>query len=525
MKILVSDPLQEEGLKILRETGNEVVLKVGMKEDELISEVSDCDCLIVRSETKVTAKVIEAGKRLKMLGRAGVGVDNIDVKAATRKGIVVMNTPDSNTISTAEHTLAMMLAVSRKIPQAYASLKGGKWERKLFIGYELFGKTLGIIGLGRIGKEVAKRAGSFGMNIIGYDPFVCSDIAKSLKITLFSLEELFKKSDYITIHTPFSEKTKHLISKKEIEIMKDGVIIINCARGGIIDEAALYEGLTSSKVRAAALDVFEKEPPFDSRLLSLENCIFVPHLGASTIEAQKNVGIEIANQIKDALLGEIRNAVNLPQIDPEVTKRLGPWISMAEKLAKFSIQTIDGAIKRIEIEYIGKIDDSETLPLSNTITGFILKEVLPEENINYVNALYIIEEMGVDVSWTKSKEITDYQTLISLTLTTDKEKIRFQATLFKEKSPRIVRIDDFSVEVSLEGNILLLSQMDEPGIIGKIGTLLAEGEINIGNLQLARKEKGASALSVWNLDSGISEDVISKIKEMPQILRVRMASL
>ncbi|MEW6679765.1 MAG: phosphoglycerate dehydrogenase [bacterium] len=525
MKILVSDPLQEEGLKILRETGAEVVLKTGMKEDELVSTIPDFDCLVVRSETKVTSKVISAGKNLKIIGRAGVGVDNIDVKAATRKGIIVMNTPDSNTISTAEHTMAMMLACSRKIPQAYTSLKSQKWERKLFVGYELFSKTLGIIGLGRIGKQVAIRASSFGMNIIGYDPFLSQDLAKDFKITLVSLEKLFKQSDYITIHTPLSEKTKHLISKREIEMMKSDVIIINCARGGIIDEAALYDGLRSGKIRSAALDVFEKEPPLDSPLLSLDNCVFVPHLGASTIEAQKSVGIEIAHQIKDALSGKIRNAVNLPQISPDVTKRLGPWISLCEAQAKFSSQTIEGSLKTIEIEYIGEIEDSDVLPLTNTIVVFILSWLLPEENINYVNAQSIAEEMGISVSFLKSKEKTDYSALISLSLTTDKEKTITQATLFKEKFGKVVLIDDFSVEVSLEGNILVLSQTDEPGIIGKIGSLLGENNINIGNLQLSRKEKGGNALSVWNLDGELSEDIILKIKEMPQILKVRMASL
>ncbi|MEW6102991.1 MAG: phosphoglycerate dehydrogenase [bacterium] len=525
MKILVSDPLQEEGLKILRETGAEVSLKTGMREDELISIIPDFDCLVIRSETKVTAKVIESAKKLKIIGRAGVGVDNIDVKAATRKGIIVMNTPDSNTISTAEHTMAMILASSRKIPQAYTSLKSQKWERKLFVGYELFSKTLGIIGLGRIGKQVAIRASSFGMNIIGYDPFLSQDLAKDFKITLVSLEKLFKQSDYITIHTPLSEKTRHLISKREIEMMKDGVIIINCARGGIIDEAALCDGLKSGKIRSAALDVFEKEPPLDSPLLSLDNCVFVPHLGASTIEAQKSVGIEIAAQIKDALEGKVRNAINLPQISPDVTKRLGPWIFLCEAQAKFSSQTIEGSLKEISVEYIGEIEDSEILPLTNTIVVFILSSLLPEENVNYVNAQSIAEEMGIGISFLKSKEKTDYSALISLSLTTDKEKITTQATLFREKFGKIVLIDDFSVEVSLEGNILVLSQTDQPGIIGKIGTILSEQGINIGNLQLARKEKGGPALSVWNLDGELSGDIISKIKEMPQILKVRVASL
>lgn len=524
MKILVSDPLNEEGLKILRETGGEVVVKIGMNEEALIKEIPSYDYLIVRSETRVTARVIEEAKNLKVIGRAGVGVDNIDVASATRKGIIVMNTPDSNTISTAEYTIGMLIACSRKIPQGYTSLRERKWERKLFIGHELFGKTLGIIGLGRIGKEVARRLIHFGMNIIGYDPFVSPEITKSLKITLLSLDELLRRSDFITIHTPLSEKTRHLISKKEIEIMKDGVIIVNCARGWIIDESALYEGLKSGKIGGCALDVFENEPPFLSPLLSLENCVCVPHLGASTFEAQRNVGIEIAKQIKDAISGNIRNAVNFPQIDPEDIKRLGPWISLCEKLARFSIQTIDGAIKAVKIEYTGKIEES-LAPLTNTLIVFLLKGLFPEENINYVNAMSIIEEVGIKLSFSKSKEKTDYQTLVLLDLTTDKETLSVQATLFKESLPKIVAIGDFPLEVSLEGNILVLLQLDEPGIIGKIGTLLGESGINIGNMQLSRKKKDIPALSIWNLDGEIDEKLLLKIKQMPQILKASIVSL
>ncbi|HAW49945.1 TPA: phosphoglycerate dehydrogenase [bacterium] len=527
MKILVSDPIAKEGLDVLKSIdGIELVVKTGLKEDELIDEIKDVDYLVVRSQTKVTANVLESVNRLKIIGRAGVGVDNINMDAATKKGIIVINTPDANTISTAEHTMAMMLACSRKIPQAYSSLKSGKWERTLFVGWELYGKILGIIGLGRIGRQVAIRAQAFNMHVVGYDPFIGDDVAKNLKITLVSLDELYKKSDYITIHVPMSPETKHMISENEIEKMKDGVIIINCARGGIIDEGALYNGLSSGKIGACALDVFEKEPPIGSPLLSLDNCVFVPHLGASTKEAQENVGIEIANQIKDAIKGNIKNAVNIPQIDPELKKILDPYVKLADCLSKFAIQVVERPLKTIEIEYSGELINYELSPLTNTIVFSIFStKFLPDGAINYVNSLYIAKERGIGVSSAKSSKKIDYQSLISLTLVTDKEKIEFLGTLLGEEEPRIVQIDKFSVEIVPEGNLLVLSHTDEPGIIGKVGTILGEAKINIGWLKLSRKEKGGDALSIWGLDEETPQDVISRIKEIPQVLKVRMAKL
>ena len=518
MKLLISDPLSEDGLKILREIeGAEIVIKTGMSEDELILALQDVEALIVRSETKVTKRVLDTAKSLRVIGRAGVGVDNIDMAAATKKGIIVMNTPDSNTISTAELTMAMMLATSRNIPQGYLSLKEGKWDRKKFVGYELQSKCLGIIGLGRIGRQVATRAQAFGMKTMGYDPLISPEVCTRLKIELVELNELFCSADYITVHTPLSPETKHIIGDKEIEMMKQGVVIINCARGGIVDEEALHKGLVSGKVRASALDVFEKEPPFDSPLLMDEKCIFVPHLGASTKEAQKSVGIEIANQMKEALTtGVMRNTVNLPYIDPETMKTLSPFIRLSEALGRLSAQLCDGKVTSIGIEYSGELVGRDLSLLSTTIVRSILSIFLPDETVNYVNAISFAKDMGIELSFSEKQARSDYSSLISVSIA-GKEKRIVAGTVFSETNPRIVQIDDFQLELIGEGNLLILSQTDQPGIIGKIGTLLGSKEINIASLQLARTEKGGDALSVWSIDSAVSEAILQEIRATQEI--------
>jgi D-3-phosphoglycerate dehydrogenase len=526
MKILVSDPIADEGIGILKEIESaDVVVKTGMSEEELIEEVRDASVLIVRSATKVTKEVIEAAKDLKMIGRAGVGVDNVDIVSATKRGIIVMNTPDSNTISTAEHTMAMILAASRKIPQAYLSMKQGKWERKRFTGQELFSKVLGIVGLGRIGRQVALRAQAFGMKTIGYDPFVSPDFVSKFKIECVGFDELLSTSDYITVHTPLSSETKHLIGEREIEKMKSGVIIINCARGGIIDESALYSGLSSGRIKACALDVFEKEPPEGSPLLNIENCIFVPHLGASTEEAQRNVGIEIANQIKDALLNNrVRNAVNIPQIDPDSMKILSPYIDLAERLGSFAIQLVGRKPDAIQIEYAGEIIEYETSILSVSLLKALLSFLAKDESINYVNAEYIAKEMGIEVASAKTNRRIDYTNLITVTLVCGKDKRSLSGTVLAS-GPKMVEIDRFKIEVAPEGNLLVLSQTDEPGIIGKVGSLLGSSNINIGWLQLARTEKGGDAISLWNVDADISEGLLSEIESITQVRSAKVVNL
>ncbi|MBU1599455.1 phosphoglycerate dehydrogenase, partial [bacterium] len=410
-----------------------------------------------------------------------------------------------------------MLAASRNIPQGYLSLKEGKWDRKKFVGYELQEKCLGIIGLGRIGRQVATRAQAFGMKTIGYDPLISPEVCARLKIELVELNELFRLSDYITVHTPLSPETRHIIAEKEIEMMKQGVVIINCARGGIIDEEALHKGLVSGKVRASALDVFEKEPPFGSPLLSDENCIFVPHLGASTKEAQKSVGIEIANQMKEALTtGVMRNTVNIPYIDPQMMKALSPFIKLSDSLGKLSAQLIDGKITSIGIEYSGELVGRDLSLLSTTIVRSILSFFLPDETVNYVNALSFAKDMGIEISFSEKQARLNYTSLISVTVA-GKEKRTVSGTVFSETNPRIVQIDNFSLELIGEGNLLILSQTDQPGIIGKIGTLLGSRGINIASLQLARTKKGGDSLSVWSIDEAVSDAILKEIRQMQEI--------
>lgn len=522
-KVLVSDPLTKQGIAILEEAkGIEVESKPGLSEDELVSIIGGYDALLVRSGTQVTAKIIEAGKNLKVIGRAGVGLDNVDLEAATRAGIVVMNTPDGNTISTAEHTMSLILALSRNIPQANASLKGKEWKRSEFAGVEVFGKTLGIIGLGRIGREVAKRASGFGMKIIAYDPFVSIEHARGMKIEMVELDDLYKLSDFITFHIPLTEESRHMVGAKELAMMKDGVRIINCARGGIIDEGALYAGLTSGKVAGCALDVYEQEPPFDSPLLELNNCITVPHLGASTKEAQLNVAIDIARQVVDCLTGgPIRNAANIPVMDPELAAQLQPFITLSERLGKLSAQLVDGNMEEITVEYAGQIASKDI----NILTTTIIKGLLMDQMANYVNAISIATEQGIKITESKTSQREDFVNLISVSVKTDRMSRMVAGTIFKRSDPHLVYIDHFEVDAVPEGDLLILFQTDEPGIIGRVGTILGENGINIGWLKLGREKVGGQALSLWNLDGSISEKTMAEITSAPEIKEARLVRL
>ncbi|MCM8813921.1 MAG: phosphoglycerate dehydrogenase, partial [Candidatus Omnitrophica bacterium] len=413
MKILVSDPLAAEGLAVLRSRGLDVDARANIPADELKRIIGEYGALIVRSETKVTADLIAAGKKLKVIGRAGVGVDNVDVEAATKKGVVVMNTPGGNTISTAEHTVSMLLSLNRNIPQANASMKAGEWNRKKFKGVELLGKTLGIIGLGRIGIEVAKRAVAFGMKIVAYDPFLSVEKARQLDIELLELSELYKRADYITVHTPLNNETKHMISGKEFALMKKGVKIINCARGGIVDEAALQEAVQQGIVSGAALDVFEEEPPKkELPLLKMESVLTTPHLGASTEEAQINVSVEIAQQVADMLQNKgIRNAVNYPCLASEVCSVLDPYVRFGEKLGRLQSQIITGHIRKVSIKYGGEILKNEVVPITVAILKGLLSSMMGE-TVNFVNAPMIARERGISVSETKLPETDQVANLI-----------------------------------------------------------------------------------------------------------------
>ncbi len=527
MKILVSDKLANEGLEVLkREKSFQVDVKTGLKPEEFKKALGDYDALVVRSGTKVTKEVIQAAKNLRVIGRAGVGLDNVDLASATEKGIVVMNAPAGNTISTCEHTMSMLLSLARNIPQANASVKRSEWKRSQFMGTELHKKTLGVIGLGRIGTEVAKHALSFGMKVIAFDPYLSGEVGKGLGIEMVELENLLKDSDFITVHTPFSESTRHMISDNEFALMKDGVRIINCARGGIIDEQALIKAIKQGRVAGASLDVYEKEPPpADYELFKLDNVITTPHLGASTEEAQINVAIEIAECVRDYLLGRgIRNAANYPQIEPEVYKILAPYINLAQALGNFSSQLVEGRLKAVSIQYSGGITQQDVAPITMALIKGLLTPIL-EESVNFVNAVSLAEMRGIKIKETKLSSEEEFVNLISVKIDTDKQKRRIAATLSPNRQPRIVKIDDFYVELSPCGYLIVITNWDKPGIIGNLGTLLGKHNINIASMTFGRKEPGGEAISVLNVDSPISSDLFTKIKKIDNVLAVKLIKL
>jgi D-3-phosphoglycerate dehydrogenase / 2-oxoglutarate reductase len=527
MKILVSDPLSEEGLKILKEVKEfQVDIKTELKPDALKEIIAHYDALLVRSATKVTRDVIARADKLKVIGRAGVGLDNVDLEAATEKGIIVMNTPAGNTISTAEHTFSMILALSRNIPQANSSTKKGEWKRSKFMGVELYGKTLGVVGLGRIGTEVAKRALSFGMKILAFDPFLSRQVAENLGVEVVELKELFERSDYITLHTPLTEETKHLISSEALARMKKGVRLINCARGGIIDEVALVQAVKEGKVAGAAIDVFEQEPlSADSELLKLDTIITTPHLGASTEEAQVNVAIEVAEIVRDALLGRgIRNAANYPCIEGEVCKMLEPYINLAERLGTFSSELVGGRIEEISISYFGEITQYDVSPLTMALVKGALAPIL-KETVNFINATSLAKQRGIRIKEAKSSKEAEFVTLIQVELKTDKETKRVAGTLSPNKKPRIVKIDDYYVEATPEGNMVVIQNWDKPGIIGNLGSIFGAYHINIAAMTFGRQQPGGMATSVLNVDSPVSAEVMEKIQHTENILSVKVIKL
>jgi len=525
MKVLISDNLSPRGIEVLKQSGLEVDVKTGMKPEELKACIGEYHGLIIRSATKVTAEIVEAAANLKVVGRAGSGLDNVDKAAASKKGIVVMNTPGGNTITTAEHTIALMFALARQIPQATASMKQGKWEKKRFMGVELFKKTIGIVGIGNIGKHVARRALSLGMIVIGYDPYLSDENAKEMGIEKVDLTTLFKRSDFITIHTPITSETKNLISTKTIQLMKDGVRIINCARGGIVNEAELYEGLKKGKVAGAALDVFEKEPPGENPLLTLDSVICTPHLGAATEEAQENVAVAIAEQVVDCLVnGVIRNAVNFPSVPAEQVLRLKPYLTLAEKLGTFASQVFEGGVTEITVEYRGEASQLNTAPVNIALLKGFLTPIL-DETVNFVNAPVITKERGIEVKEMKSPDGGDYQSMIILRVKADRKEHRLSGTLLGRTDPRIVRIDDFAVEIVPEGTMLFMYNNDRPGVIGNIGSYLGKCNINIARMHFGREREGGMAISVVNIDSPISESQLEDLKKMPNILSVKVVEL
>ncbi|MFC1714146.1 phosphoglycerate dehydrogenase [Candidatus Poribacteria bacterium] len=526
MKILIADPLSDQGIEILRkEEDIDVEVKTDLSHEELIKCVGQYDALIVRSGTNVTSEVIEAADTLKVIGRAGVGTDNVDVRAATRRGILVVNTPGANTVSAAEHTMTLILALSRNIAPANISLRGGRWERRKFIGVEVYNKTLGIIGLGRIGTEVAGRATAFGMNVIAADPYISPDHAARLDIHLVEVSEIIEQADYISVHLPLTKETHHLLGEREFAAMKDGVRVVNCARGGIYDEEALYNAIVNGKVAGAALDVYEDEPPLNSPLLELDSVLTTPHLGASTMEAQVNVSIEVAHQVLDALKGlPVRNAVNMPPVSPADFEKIGPYIELAEKLGRFQSQLIEGHVTELYIDYSGEVGEYTTTMISIALQKALLERFLGE-TVSYVNAPLIARERGIKVVETKSSTVEGFANLISVTVKTDKGERRAAGTIFGTKDGRIVMVDDHHVDVVPQGYMLVISNEDKPGVMGTLCTLLGECDINIAAMSLGRKNPGGEAVVILNLDSIVPGEVMDRIRALDNIWEARLVNL
>jgi len=517
-KILVSDPISEEGIKLLQEAA-QVDVRTDLSPQEIMAIIGEYDGLLVRSGTQVTAELIAAGKKLKVIGRAGVGVDNIDVEKATEQGILVINAPEGNTISAAEHTLALMLSLARNIPMACSSLKEGQWKRSKFMGLELFKKNLGIIGLGRIGSEVAKRSRAFGMNVLAYDPYISAERADKLGVASVSLEEIFARADFITLHLPKTPATQHLIGAAELRKMKDGVRIINCARGGLIDEKALYQAIVEGKVAGAALDVFEEEPPrSDHPLLKLEQVIATPHLGASTQEAQVNVAVQVAEEIVHFLKGDpLHMAVNVTLLPPEVLTEVQPFIPLMKILGSFYMQVFDGRVETIEITYSGSLAEYPVTPLTTALLiGFL--RVMLGGNVNFVNAPVIARHRGIKVKEITSKDASVFSNLITVKVKAGERTFTVAGTLFGGNDIRIVQIGDYRIEVVPSRYMLVNRYIDKPGVIGRVGTILGNNDINIASMQVGRQKVGGEAVMVLQVDNYVPEGVLSELRKVEHIV-------
>ncbi|MBU0467489.1 MAG: phosphoglycerate dehydrogenase [Candidatus Omnitrophica bacterium] len=526
-KILISDKLADECIEILRkEKEFQVDVNTGLKPDELKAIIKDYDAIIIRSATKLKEDILDAADNLKFIGRAGVGLDNVDLKAATKKGIVAMNTPAGNTTSTAEQTMALILALSRNTAQACASLKSGKWERTKFDGVELYGKTLGIIGLGRIGSTVASFAKAFVMNVIAYDPFLSIEAATKKGVEIVDLEKLLKTSDFISVHIPKSSETKDLIGDKEFDIMKKTCRVINCARGGIVNESALIRALEQGKIAGCAVDVYEQEPPdFNSPLFKFENCVTTPHLGASTSEAQINVAIEIAETVKNALLGRgIVNAANFPTVSAEGYKVLEPYINLGLKMGKFAGQLINGRINEVKITYSGVVTDHKVTPVTLSLVHGLLSHILGD-TINSINALEVAKDRSIAVEEVNSTKDEEFVNCIIAEIKTDKDPFVLWGTLSGNNQPRIVKVNNVYVEAVPDGNLLFINNNDKPGIVGAVGTVLAQENVNIAGITFGRESKGGLAVSVVNVDSEVSEETIKKIKNTKDVLFVKLLKI
>ncbi|HHW13745.1 MAG TPA: phosphoglycerate dehydrogenase [Firmicutes bacterium] len=524
MKVLVADAISERGLVKLREAGFEVDVRTGLAPERLKEIIGEYDALLVRSQTKVTAEIIAAAPRLKVIGRAGVGVDNVDVPAATARGIVVLNAPEGNTISTAEHTWALLMSVARMVPQACQSLKEGQWDRKSFVGVELSGKTLGVVGLGRVGGQVAKRALAFGMRVLAYDPYLSAERAEKLGVEVATVEQIVAEADFITVHTPLTPETRHLFGPEQFAKMKPGVRIVNCARGGIYDEEALLAALESGKVAGAALDVFEQEPPTNTALVRHPRVVVTPHLGASTVEAQENVAIDVAREVVNFLRGEpFKNAVNLPALPAEEAAEVRPYLGLCERIGRFAGQSLPGRIRRVELVYQGALATLPSAPLTAAAMKGLL-DVILSEAVNAVNALYLAKQRGIKVAEVKEEQ-DGYANLFRLQVETDGGRVSLAGSLFGSGEPHIVSIDGYQLDVPASGHLLLTRHLDQPGMIGKVGTILGEAGVNIASMQVGRKVPGGEAVMVLGVDESVPSAVLERIAAVPGISGARLVSL
>jgi len=527
-RVLLADRLAPQGMEILRAaTDIEFDEAVGLKPPELAAKVAPYHGLIVRSGSTVTAEVIAAAANLKVIGRAGIGVDNIDVDAATKKGVVVMNTPAGNNVTTAEHAISMMLSLARSIPQATASMKAGKWEKGRFIGSEVFNKTLGVVGIGNIGSLVAERALGLKMRVIAYDPFISKEAAQRLGVELVSLDDLYARSDFITVHTPLLPETRGLVGINAFAKMKKGVRLINCARGGIVDESALETAIRDGKVAGAALDVFSKEPPPPEHpLLKLDQVICTPHLGAATDEAQVNVAIAIAQQVVNFLTrGIIQDAVNVPSISPELLQVLGPYLTLCEKLGSLQAQLLADAPRELAIEYAGEVANYDVKSLTLAVLRGLLNRVLDSNAVNYVNAPAIARERGIKIVESKTSQSKGFLNLVTVTINSGKGASVVAGAVFGQRVIRLVRINDFFLDADPEGYILMLHNRDVPGVVGTVGSLLGEAKINIARLELGREHIGGMAISLIHVDDVIPDPILAQLRKGPNIVSAQLIKL
>jgi D-3-phosphoglycerate dehydrogenase len=521
-KVLISDALSPAAVQIFKDRGIEVDFQpnLGKDKEKLAEIIGNYDGLAIRSATKVSAKILEKAKNLKVIGRAGIGVDNVDIPAATARGIIVMNTPFGNSITTAEHAISLMLALARQIPEADSSTRAGKWEKNKFMGVEIFSKTLGVIGCGNIGSIVADRAIGLRMKVIAYDPFLSEERARDLGVEKVDLDTLFKRADFITLHTPLTEKTKNIIDAASLKRMKKGVRIINCARGGLVDEAAIAEALKSGQVAGAAFDVFVTEPATESPLFGLPNVVCTPHLGAATSEAQENVALQVAEQMSDYLLrGAISNAVNFPSISAEEAPKLRPFIALAEKLGSFAGQLTETGLSKVQISYEGSVAQMNTKALTSAAVAGLLRPML--QDVNVVSAPVVAKERGIMVEETTREMAGDFESLITVTVVTQSQTRSVSGTVFADGRPRIVNIKGIRMDAEFGASMIYITNLDKPGFIGRFSSTLGEAGINIATFHVGREAPGGNAIALIEIDGELPDAVLDKVRALPQVQQAK----